>query len=90
MVEMSARAGEAFKDATATGEPLVALVTHADVAKAILAQSLGMALDEFQRIVLSPASVSVIDASSTPRVWAMNSLSGPLAELIPFGGHADR
>ncbi len=36
------------------------LVSHGDVIKAIVADALGMHLDQFQRIVIDPASVSVI------------------------------
>jgi probable phosphomutase (TIGR03848 family) len=37
-----------------------ALVSHGDVIKSILADALGMHLDQFQRIVVDPASVSVV------------------------------
>jgi probable phosphomutase (TIGR03848 family) len=37
-----------------------AIVSHGDVIKAILADALGTHLDQFQRIVVDPASVSVI------------------------------
>lgn len=37
-----------------------ALVSHGDVIKAIVADALGSHLDQFQRIVIDPASVSVI------------------------------
>jgi broad specificity phosphatase PhoE len=36
-------------------------VSHADVIKAVLAHHLGMPLDTFQRLVVDPASVSVLD-----------------------------
>ncbi len=36
------------------------LVSHGDVIKSIVADALGMHLDQFQRIVIDPASVSVI------------------------------
>ena len=39
---------------------VVVAVSHADVIKAILAHHLGTGLDNFQRIVVSPASVSVL------------------------------
>jgi probable phosphoglycerate mutase len=38
----------------------VAVVSHADVLKAVIAHYLGMHLDMFQRIVISPASVSLL------------------------------
>ena len=37
-----------------------AVVSHADVIKAVVAHYLGMPLDSFQRIVISPASVTVL------------------------------
>jgi probable phosphomutase (TIGR03848 family) len=37
-----------------------AIVSHGDVIKAILADALGTHLDQFQRIVVDPASVSVV------------------------------
>lgn len=37
-----------------------AIVSHGDVIKAILADALGSHLDQFQRIVVDPASVSVV------------------------------
>ena len=38
----------------------VAAVTHADVIKAVLAHALGMPLDLFQRLVIAPASRSIL------------------------------
>jgi len=42
------------------GDQAVALVSHGDVIKATLAHCLGVPLDLFQRIEISPASVSVV------------------------------
>jgi probable phosphoglycerate mutase len=39
---------------------LVVVVTHADVIKMVVAHFLGMHLDNFQRIVISPASISTL------------------------------
>ena len=64
--EMSARAVAAIRDRDAaveaeSGENAVWLaVSHGDVLKAILADALGMHLDAFQRIVVDPASLSVV------------------------------
>jgi 2,3-bisphosphoglycerate-dependent phosphoglycerate mutase len=86
--EMSARAVGAIRDRdaaveSASGEHAVWLaVSHGDVLKAILADALGMHLDAFQRIVVDPASLSVI--RYTPQhafVLTMNSSSGSLAHL---------
>ena len=38
----------------------VAVVSHADVIKAVVAHYAGMPLDMFQRIVIAPASISII------------------------------
>jgi len=86
--EMSARAVAAIRDRDAaveaeSGENAVWLaVSHGDVLKAILADALGMHLDAFQRIVVDPASLSVV--RYTPHrafVITMNSSSGSLAHL---------
>lgn len=42
------------------GDDTVAVVSHADVIKAVVAHFLGMPLDAFQRLVVSPASASVL------------------------------
>lgn len=51
----------------------VALVFHADLIKMTLAHYLGVHLDNFQRIVVSPASVSIISMGhSRPFIVTMN------------------
>jgi broad specificity phosphatase PhoE len=42
------------------GEQMVALVSHGDVIKTTLAYYLGVPLDLFQRIEISPASISIV------------------------------
>jgi 2,3-bisphosphoglycerate-dependent phosphoglycerate mutase len=88
MAEMSARAVAAVRDCDARvsaehGDSAVWLaVAHGDVIKAVLADALGMHLDAFQRIVVDPASLSVI--RYTPKrsfVLAMNTHEGTLAHL---------
>ena len=57
-------------------------VSHGDVIKAILADALGMHLDAFQRIVVDPASLSVVRYTEMrPFVVSLNSASGSLAHL---------
>jgi probable phosphomutase (TIGR03848 family) len=64
------------------GEAVVA-VSHADTIKAAVADAMGTPLDLFQRIVISPCSVSVINVGATgPSVLAVNS-TGTLKELRP-------
>ena len=51
----------------------LALVGHADVIKAAVAYYLGVPLDLFQRIEISPASVSIITLSDFgPRIVRVN------------------
>jgi probable phosphomutase (TIGR03848 family) len=59
-------------------------VSHGDVIKAILADALGMHLDAFQRIVVDPASLSVVRYTALrPFVVASNTSAGDLAHLRP-------
>ena len=59
------------------------LVSHGDVIKAIVASSLGMHLDEFQRIIIDPASVSIIDFSSEkPRILLLNDTRATVTDLL--------
>lgn len=73
---MQARAVEALE--TLAGDHpdgIVVAVSHADVIKAVLAQLLGMPLDTFQRLVVSPASASVVHlpADAAPTVLCVNA-----------------
>jgi probable phosphomutase (TIGR03848 family) len=59
-------------------------VSHGDVIKSVLADSLGMHLDLFQRLHVDPASVSIVRyTSSRPYVLATNTHSGDLSWLAP-------
>ena len=63
---------------------VVVAVSHADPIKAAVASALGTHLDLFQRIVVSPCSVTAISYGSVgPVVLTVNSTSGPLSELAP-------
>jgi probable phosphoglycerate mutase len=55
---------------------LVTVVSHADLIKMILAHYLGMHLDEFQRIVIAPASISSLMLGfGRPYVGTMNDIA---------------
>ena len=55
---------------------MIAVVSHSDVIKMILAHYLGMHLDLFQRIVVSPASLSVVELGyGRPFVALVNDTS---------------
>ncbi len=61
MIAMAQRATGAITDWTAKHpEGVVAVVSHGDVIKAILSDALGQPLDQFQRIVVGPGSLSVV------------------------------
>jgi probable phosphomutase (TIGR03848 family) len=86
LAEMSARAVSAVRERDAALDPdsVWLAVSHGDVIKAVLADALGLHLDAFQRIVVDPASLSVV--RYTPRrafVVTMNSAAGSLAHLAP-------
>jgi probable phosphomutase (TIGR03848 family) len=59
-------------------------VGHGDVLKAVLADALGAHLDQFQRIVVDPCSVSVVRFTPLrPFVLRVNDTGGDLAALVP-------
>lgn len=59
------------------------IVSHGDVIKAIIASALGSHLDEFQRIVIDPASVSLIEYSGVkPRVLLLNDTRAHVSDLL--------
>ena len=54
----------------------IAIVAHADVLKASVAHYAGIHLDLFQRLVISPASISIIDVHRYgPRIIRLNDTS---------------
>ena len=64
------------------GEIIVA-VSHADTIKAFLTAALGTPLDLFQRLHISPCSVSpVIFGTQSPFVLAVNSTGSDISSLI--------
>ncbi len=62
----------------------IVVVSHADPIKAAVASALGTHLDLFQRIVISPCSVTtVLYSAGGPAVLGVNSVTGDLASLRP-------
>ncbi|GAA3797756.1 histidine phosphatase family protein [Amycolatopsis tucumanensis] len=60
------------------------LCSHGDVLKSILADALGQHLDAFQRIVVDPASISVVRYTEVrPFVVRVNDHSADLAGVVP-------
>jgi broad specificity phosphatase PhoE len=65
------------------GETVVA-VSHADPIKAAIAHAMGTHLDLFQRIVVSPCSITAIAyGRGGPVVLTVNSLGDTLDKLAP-------
>ena len=65
------------------GETVV-VVSHADTIKAAVAAAVGTPLDLFQRIVISPCSISVVTYTPLgPVVLAVNSTGDALTDLVP-------
>lgn len=83
--EMSTRMAATVESLCARhrGETIVA-VSHADPIKAAVAAAMGTHLDLFQRIVISPCSVTAIAyAAAGPVVLAVNSTGDDLNALVP-------
>jgi probable phosphomutase (TIGR03848 family) len=57
------------------GQGHVLVVTHGDVIKLAIANALGMDMDDFQRLIIDPASISVIDWRSRTVMATNRSLS---------------
>lgn len=81
--DLSARSNEAVHRLAAAhpGETVVAF-SHADPIKAAVAAAAGMPLDLFQRLVISPCSVSALAFTAAgPHVLCVNA-TGSLDELV--------
>jgi probable phosphomutase (TIGR03848 family) len=58
--------------------------SHADVIKSIVADALGLHLDQFQRIAIGPASLTVIRYAGLRRtVVRVNDVGGAVDDLLP-------
>ena len=82
--EMATRAWDTMAELARAhrGEAIV-LVSHADPITAILAQAVGAPLDLFQRLTISPCSISTLILSDTgPHVLNVNT-TGSLKEIAP-------
>jgi len=86
MAAMQARAVGAVRqwNTTLGDDAVYAVVSHGDVIKAILADAMGSHLDQFQRIVVDPASVSIVTYTPTrPFLVRTNDIGGDLSGLVP-------
>jgi probable phosphomutase (TIGR03848 family) len=83
--DVSVRAVDAVREWNARLGPKAVWVacSHGDVIKAIIADALGMHLDSFQRIVVDPCSVTVINYTDLrPFVAKTNDTGADLASLL--------
>ncbi|GII22509.1 histidine phosphatase family protein [Planosporangium mesophilum] len=92
LAAMSARAVEAVREWDARigaqhgPDALWLACSHGDVIKAIVADALGVHLDLFQRIMVEPASLTVINYTPLrPFVVRLNDTGAPLSALVPRG-----
>jgi probable phosphomutase (TIGR03848 family) len=70
-------------------QALWALVSHGDVIKSILADAAGAHLDSFQRIMVGPASLSVVSYTDRrPYLVRLNDSGADLSALVPPDGDA--
>lgn len=84
IAQMQSRAMKSVHEAVSSkAKGAAVIVSHGDVIKSIVASALGIHLDEFQRVVIDPASVSILDYSSTkPRVLLLNDSRSVVTELL--------
>lgn len=81
LLEMQSRALSSFYSLNAAkGKNPRLLVSHGDVIKSIVAHCLGMHLDQFQKLIIEPASLTIIDTDhGVSRLVRFNDVSGNLS-----------
>ena len=96
MADAQHRAVAAVRDwnervAAAHGPDAVyAVCSHGDIIKAVVADALGLHLDQFQRIQADPASVTAIRYTELrPFVLRLNDTGGDVAGLLPKPDEGD-
>lgn len=84
LLDVQARAMRALNGAANTpGRGVKLLVSHGDVIKSIIASVLGTHLDHFQKIVIDPASITVLDFNGVDyRVLTLNSTTSPMTAFL--------
>ena len=83
LAHMQVRAMKTVHDFFASNLELTIMVSHGDVIKSIVASSLGMHLDDFQRIVIDPASITILESSGgSIRLTRLNDSDSSVSELL--------
>ena len=93
MLDMQHRAVTAVREWNATlGKDVTYLIcSHGDVIKAIVADSLGLHLDQCQRILADPCSLTVIRYTPLrPFLLRLNDVGGGVDDLLPPAQDAAR
>ena len=86
LAEVQARAMRAVH-AAARETGLQIIVSHGDVIKSIVAAVLGTHIDNFQKIIIDPASITVLDYDGRDfRILTLNNTDNPIAELAKIAG----
>ena len=83
LAQMQVRAMKTVHDFFASDLELTVMVSHGDVIKAIVASSMGMHLDDFQRIVIDPASITILESNGGAiRLTRLNDSDSTVSELL--------
>jgi probable phosphoglycerate mutase len=81
--QMQVRAMKSVHDFFNSDLELTIMVSHGDVIKSIVASSLGMHLDDFQRIVIDPASITILESNGGAiRLTRLNDSDNSVSELL--------
>ena len=83
LAQMQVRAMKSVHEFFASDLDLTIMVSHGDVIKAIVASSLGMHLDDFQRIVIDPASITILESNGGDiRLTRLNDSDSSVSDLL--------
>jgi probable phosphoglycerate mutase len=83
LAQMQVRAMKTVHDFFTSDLEMTIMVSHGDVIKAIVASSMGMHLDDFQRIVIDPASITILESSGGAiRLTRLNDSDSSVSELL--------
>ena len=83
MREMQERAVAALERWTQTAQSLFAICSHGDVIKSMVAYCIGLPLDSFQALHVSPASVTVVRKSGEG--WSLLTLNQSVGDDVVKG-----
>ena len=83
LAQMQVRAMQSVHNFFQSDLELTIMVSHGDVIKAIVAGALGMHLDDFQRIVIDPASITILESNGgVIRLTRLNDSDSTVSEIL--------